>query len=189
MAAPAYTPVATNPFTGGFPSSDEASAAASSAANFGLGYLQKLREERLSSLRPAGEFFDRNRFSLPSGFANVTSRFNYNLNYFQGNYLLMFLAITAYSLITNLFLMFSVAFVIGGMYFINRIPPEGVRIGSNTYQAGQLKTILIGISVVLFFFSSTIGTVFWVVGASAVTILGHAAVMQEGVEGEFASVV
>ena len=73
MAAPAYTPVATNPFTGGFPSSDEASAAASSAANFGLGYLQKLREERLSSLRPAGEFFDRNRFSLPSGFASTSS--------------------------------------------------------------------------------------------------------------------
>jgi uncharacterized protein (DUF486 family) len=60
--------------------------------------------------------------------------------------------------------MFSVAFTVGGMYFINRIPPEGVRIGSNTYQAGQLKTILIGISVILFFFSSTIGTVFWIVG-------------------------
>lgn len=69
--------------------------------------------------------------------------------------------------ITNLLLMFSVAFVIGGMYFINRIPPEGVRIGSNTYQTGQLKTVLIGISVVLFFFSSTIGTVFWVVGMSS----------------------
>jgi hypothetical protein len=72
MAAPAYTPVATNPFTGGFPSSNEASAAASSAASFGLGYLQKLRDERFSSLRPAGEFFDKNRFSMPSGFASTS---------------------------------------------------------------------------------------------------------------------
>ncbi|KAG0249221.1 hypothetical protein BG011_009499 [Mortierella polycephala] len=189
MAAPAYTPVATNPFAGGFPSTENATVAASSAASFGIGYLQKLREERFSSLRPMSEFFDRNRFSMPGGFSSVTSRFNYNLNYFQGNYLLMFLAITAYSLITNFTLMFSVAFVVGGMYFISKIPPEGVVIGSNTFQAGQLKTGLICIAVVLFFFSSTIGTVFWIVGASAVTILGHAAVMQEGVEGEFVSVV
>ncbi|KAF9097734.1 hypothetical protein BGX27_000915, partial [Mortierella sp. AM989] len=69
MSAPAYTPVATNPFTGGFPSSEDASAAVSSASTFGLGYLQKFREERLSSLRPFSEFFDRNRFSMPSGFS------------------------------------------------------------------------------------------------------------------------
>ncbi|KAF9936676.1 hypothetical protein BGZ75_007054 [Mortierella antarctica] len=189
MAAPAYTAVPTNPFAGGFPSSEDTTAAASTAASFGLGYLQKFREERLSSLRPVSEFFDRNRLSMPSGFSSVTSRFNYNLTYFQGNYLLMFLAITAYSLITNFMLMFSVAFVVGGMYFISRIPAEGITIGSNTFQAAQLKTGLICIAVVLFFFSSTIGTVFWIVGASAVTILGHASVMQEGVEGDFVSVV
>lgn len=56
------------------------------------------------------------------------------------------------------------------MFFINRIPPEGIRIGPNTYQAGQLKTILIGISVILFFFSSTIGTVFWIVGMSSILL-------------------
>ncbi|KAG0004880.1 hypothetical protein BGZ80_008570 [Entomortierella chlamydospora] len=189
MSAPAYTPIATNPFTGGFPSSEDASAAVSSASSFGLSFIQKFREERLSSLRPASEFFDKNRFSIPNGFSTVTSRFNYNLNYFQGNYLLLFLAIAAYSLITNPLLLFSVAFVIGSLYFIQRIPAEGVQIGSSRFQASQLKFGLIGISIILFFISSLFGTFFWIIGASAATILGHAAVMQEGVEGDFVSVV
>ncbi|KAI7822938.1 PRA1 family protein-domain-containing protein [Gamsiella multidivaricata] len=188
MAAPAYTPVGTNPFTGGFPS-DEASAAVSSASAFGLGYLRKFREERLSSLRPVSEFFDKNRFSMPTSFSNVTSRFNYNLNYFQGNYFLMFLAITIYSLITNFMLLFSVVFVFGGMHFLQRVPPEGITIGQSRFQASQLKMGLIIISVILFFLSSTVGTVFWIVGAGAFFILGHAAVMQEGVEGDFVAIV
>jgi len=86
-------------------------------------------------------------------------------------------------------LMFSVAFVVGGMYVIARVPPEGLTLGSSTFNARQLQTGLICIAVPLFFFSSTLGTVFWIVGASAVTILGHAAIMQEGVEGDFVSVV
>ncbi|GJJ76623.1 PRA1 family protein 1 [Entomortierella parvispora] len=185
MAAPAYTPVPSNPFSGSFPlpPSDE------SPATLGLGFIKKFREERLSSLRPMSEFFDTNRFSKPTGLASVTSRFNYNLSYFQGNYMLMFLGITAYSLITNVMLMFSVGVVVGGMHFISKVPPEGTVIGSTTYSARQLQTGLMIVAVPLFFFSSTIGTIFYIIGASAVTILGHAAFMQEGVEGDFANTV
>ncbi|KAF9584413.1 hypothetical protein BGW38_006555 [Lunasporangiospora selenospora] len=184
MAAPTYTPVPTSiPFNGSFPqpSSNE------SPATVGLNYIRKFREERLSSLRPFSEFFDSNRLSKPNNFASITSRFNYNLNYFQGNYLLVFLGITAYSLITNVMLLFSVAFVAGGMHYISRVPPEGVVIGSSTWTPRQLQTGLMCVSIPLFFFSSTIGTVFWIIGASAVTILGHAAFMQEGVDGNFSS--
>ncbi|KAG0303517.1 hypothetical protein BGZ98_006570 [Dissophora globulifera] len=189
MSAPAYTPLASNPFTGGFPSQDEASAAVSTASAVGLGFLRKFREERLSSLRPAGEFFDKNRFSMPNNGQTVTSRFNYNLNYFQGNYLLIFIAVALYSLLTNIVLLFSVAFTVGGLHLLRNVPPEGVTIGQSTFQQGQLKMAFIVISVILFFLASPIGTVFWIVGASAVPILGHAAVMQEGVEGDFVAVV
>ncbi|KAF9927481.1 hypothetical protein BGZ67_007455 [Mortierella alpina] len=184
MAAPAYTPVPTNnPFSGSFPlpPTDQ------SPATLGLGYIKKFREERLSSLRPFSEFFDVNRFSKPAGLVNVTSRFNYNLAYFQGNYMLVFLGITAYSLITNVMLMFTVGVVVGGMHYISKVPPEGVVIGNTTYSARQLQTGLVCVAVPLFFFSSTIGTVFYIIGASAVSILGHAAFMQEGVEGDFAN--
>ncbi|KAF9103222.1 hypothetical protein BGX27_010677 [Mortierella sp. AM989] len=86
-------------------------------------------------------------------------------------------------------LLFSAAFVFGSWIFIQRIPAEGIQIGSSRFQASQLKFGLIGIAVILFFLSSLFGTVFWIIGASAVVVLGHAAVMQEGVEGDFVSVV
>ncbi|KAF9438439.1 hypothetical protein BGZ76_007832 [Entomortierella beljakovae] len=189
MSAPVYTPVATNPFAGGFPSSDEASAAVSSASTFGLGYFQKFREERLSNMRPLREFFDRNRFSFPHSFPIVTSRFNYNLSYFQGNYLLLFLAIMAYSIFTNFMLMITVAILFGGLQLVQRVPQEGVEIRGSRYYATQLKYILFGFCAILFLISGVFGSFIWSIGASAVVILGHASVMQEGVEGDFVSVV
>ncbi|KAF9336703.1 hypothetical protein BG006_007770 [Podila minutissima] len=187
MAAPAYTPVPTsNPFSGAFPTPPSEGV---TPATIGLDYIRKFREERLSSLRPFAEFFDLNRCSKPNSLASATSRLNYNINYFQSNYLLLFLGITGYSLITNVMLMFSVGVVVGGTHYISKVPPEGVVIGQNTYTARQLQTGLTCLAVPLFFFSSTVGTIFWIIGASAVSILGHATFMEEGVEGDFASTV
>lgn len=61
-------------------------------------------------------------------------------------------------------LMFSVGVVVGGTHYISKVPPEGVIIGQNTYTARQLQTGLTCLAVPLFFFSSTIGTVFWIIG-------------------------
>ncbi|KAG0240037.1 PRA1 family protein-domain-containing protein [Mortierella sp. GBAus27b] len=189
MSAPAYTPISSNPFTGGFPSAEDASASAAAASSFGLGYLRKFREERLGSLRPLSEFFDRNRLSFPHSVSTVTSRFNYNLNYFQGNYLLIFFIITAYTLITNFTLLLCAAFVVGSMFLLQRVPPEGLAIGNFRIDVSQLRIGVIVISVILFFFSSPVSTVFWIMFASAMLILAHAAVMQEGIEGDFATEV
>jgi len=60
--------------------------------------------------------------------------------------------------------MFSVAFMVGGLYFISRVPPEGVQIAGSTFTPGQLRTYMMIASIPLFFLSSTIGTIFWIVG-------------------------
>ncbi|KAF9368470.1 hypothetical protein BGX21_006565, partial [Mortierella sp. AD011] len=119
----------------------------------------------------------------------VIARLNYNLSYFQSNYMLVFLGITAYSVINNTMLMFSTGFVTAGMYFISKVPQEGIIIGLNRYNPRQLQTGLVCVAVPMFFFSSTIGTIFYIVGASAVSILGHAAFMQEDFEGDFNNIV
>ncbi|KAI7819805.1 hypothetical protein BC939DRAFT_479326 [Gamsiella multidivaricata] len=205
-------------------------------AKKGLGLIKKFREERLSSLRPLPEFFNTTRMSKPNGLASmwtqqkvcehpldapcpyllyfgvwssslgVASRLSCNLSYFRGNYTLVFLGITAYSLcinralkpyqyssssrsVSNAMLMFSVGFVVGGTHLISKVPPEGLMLGENRYNKSQLQTGMACIAVPLFFFSSTIGTIFYIVGASAVTILGHAAFMEEHIEGDFADTV
>ena len=64
-------------------------------------------------------------------------------------------------------LMFSVGFTAGGMYLISTVPPEGIVIGANRYHPRQLQTGLACAAVPLFFFSSTIGTIFYIIGEPA----------------------
>ncbi|ORZ11365.1 PRA1 family protein-domain-containing protein [Lobosporangium transversale] len=188
MPAPAYTPLPTNasvPLSGltfnpeslPLPPPDQSPFTA-----LGLGYIKKFREERLSSLRPFSEFFNTSRMSKPDGVGTVITRLNHNLPYFQGNYTVVFLGITAYNLVSNSMLMFSVGFTLGGMHFISKVSPEGIIVGTTRYNPRQLQTGLACAAVPLFFFSSTLGTIFYIVGASAVSILGHASFMQVGVE-------
>lgn len=78
-------------------------------------------------------------------------------------------------------LMFSVGVVVGGMHFISKVPPEGTVIGSTTYSARQLQTGLMIVSVPLFFFSSTIGTIFYIIGKLSFSfILFRPTVWQQG---------
>ena len=53
------------------------------------------------------------------------------------------------------------------------------------------KTLYIGLFVIgipLLWWSSPLGTFFWLVGASAILILGHATIMEPGIESEYAQV-
>ena len=53
------------------------------------------------------------------------------------------------------------------------------------------KSLYIGLFVIglpLLWWSSLLGTFFWLVGASAFVILFHAAIMEPGIESEYASV-
>lgn len=88
---------------------------------------------RFSGLKPLREFFDKNRFGKPASIVGMvrrlcpnsstprltlallvfTSRLNYNLVYFQNNYMLIVLLVTAYLLFTNLWLLLTILFVLG----------------------------------------------------------------------------
>lgn len=103
------------------------------------------------------------------------------------------------------------------MHFISKVPAEGIVIGEERYNPRQLRTGLGFVAVPLFFYSSTLSTIFYIIGeylqallhcsnlalgirrvdsplsscpdpylgASAVSILGHAAFTQEHIEGDF----
>ncbi|KAF9409086.1 hypothetical protein BGZ94_002084, partial [Podila epigama] len=163
MSTPAYTPLPTNggnpfPKSNGNPFSDTFPIPnGKSPANVGLDFITKFRQQHLSTLRPLPEFLDLKRFSKPANLGQLTARLNYNLPYFKANYGFMFLGITAYSLITNVKLMCSMGIMYAGVHYISKVPPEGAVIGDTTYTPRQLQT-----------------------GASAVSILGHAAYMEEG---------
>ena len=88
---------------------------------------------RFSNLRPVGEFFDLKRVSKPNNFGEVQSRVNYNLGYFSSNYSAVFVMLAIYALLNNIWLLFDIAFVIGGHYVIGKLDGRDLEVGQQRF--------------------------------------------------------
>ncbi|KAI0374065.1 prenylated rab acceptor PRA1 [Pilatotrama ljubarskyi] len=150
--------------------------------------LKNIRETRLSALRPPTEFFDFNRVSRPADLSQATHRISYNTRYFSGNYGLIVALLAVYTLIANMRLVFAILFLVGGFAAINRFAPDPIQVGDHVVTQKSLYTGLFVIGIPLLWFSDPFSTVFWLVGASAILILGHASMMEPGIESEYAAV-
>jgi hypothetical protein len=140
---------------------------------------------RFANLRPVTEFFDVKRISKPANFSEVQSRVNYNLGYFSSNYAVVFVMLSIYSLLTNLTLLFVILFVVGGMYGIGKLQGNDLEVGSWRATTSQLYTALLVIAIPVGFWASPFYTAIWLIGASGVTIIGHAAFMDKPIESAF----
>ncbi|KAE9411270.1 prenylated rab acceptor PRA1 [Gymnopus androsaceus JB14] len=150
--------------------------------------LKSFRETRLAALRPPSEFFDYQRISRPADFNQVTQRITYNTRYYSGNYVLIIALLAVYALITNPLLIIALGFLVGGFTAINRFAPEPVQMGEHTITQKHLYAALFVIGLPLLYIASPVSTFFWLVGASGVVILGHAAIVEPGIESEYAAV-
>jgi PRA1 family protein 1 len=140
---------------------------------------------RFSNLKPISEFLDLKRLSKPQNFADAQSRVNYNLGYFSSNYAVVFVMLAIYSLLNNPTLLFVIFLVVFGMWGIGKLNGADLDVGFFRATTSQLYTALICISVPLGFIASPFTTALWLVGASGVTILGHAAFMDKPIESAF----
>jgi len=149
---------------------------------------KQFRETRLSALRPVNEFFDHHRLSRPSDMNETTSRISYNTRYFSGNYGVVIAILAVYALLTNPLLLIALGFLIGGFAAINKFAPEPMQVGEHVVTQKSLYTGLFIIGIPLLWFAAPLSTFFWLVGSSMVLILGHASLMEPGVESEYAGV-
>lgn len=140
---------------------------------------------RFSNLRPVGEFFDFKRLSKPQNFSEVQSRVNYNLGYFSSNYAVLFVMLSLYALLTNWLLLFDIILVVFGMYGIGRLEGRDLEVGSFKATTSQLYTTLLVVSIPLGLIASPFSTLMWLIGASGVTILGHASLMDKPIDEAF----
>ncbi|MCJ1431724.1 hypothetical protein MMC27_001079 [Xylographa pallens] len=141
--------------------------------------------QRFANLKPISEFLDLKRLSKPANFAEVQSRINYNVGYFSTNYAGVALMLGVYSLLTNLTLLFDIIFVGVGLFGIKKLNGRDLDVGFARATTSQLYTGLLIIGVPLFFWARPIMTAFWLVGATAVTILGHASLMDKPIDAAF----
>jgi len=140
---------------------------------------------RFANLKPISEFLDLKRLSKPANFSEVQSRVNYNLGHFSSNYAVVFVMLSVYSLLTNLALLFDIILVVGGMWGIGKLDGRDLEIGTLKASSSQLYTALLCITIPLGFIASPISTFLWLIGASGVTILGHASFMDKPIDEAF----
>lgn len=147
--------------------------------------LKSLRETRLSALRGPQEFFDIQRVSRPADMSQATSRITYNTRYFSGNYLLIIAALAVYAVLSNWWLVVALIFLVGGFSLINKFGAEPINIAGTEITQKNLYTVLFVVGIPLLWWSSPLGTFFWLVGASGVLILCHAMLLEPGIESEY----
>lgn len=140
---------------------------------------------RFANLKPISEFLDLKRLSKPANFAEVQSRVNYNLGHFSSNYAVVFAMLSIYSLLTNPLLLFVIFLVVGGMWGIGKLDGRDLDVGVFRATTSQLYTALFVISVPLGIIASPFSTILWLIGASGVSILGHASFMDKPIDEAF----
>ncbi|OCB89372.1 ER to Golgi transport-related protein [Sanghuangporus baumii] len=171
--------------------------------------LKSFRETRLSTLRPPQEFFDHHHLSRPQdlnqatqvrGASAKTSVIFNELIVIDAVYsefriirdislfIETFLGWVELGRITNPLLLISIAFLVGGFAAINRFAPEPLQVGDHVVTQKSLYIMLFVVGVPLLWWSSPLGTFFWLVGASSFVILFHASFMEPGIESEYAAV-
>lgn len=134
----------------------------------------------------------------------------YNTRHYSGNYLIVIAILAVYALyvltfffsfptsrrpnpnnihsITNPLLLIALAFLAGGFAAINKFAPEPMQVGDHIITQKSLYTALFVIGLPLLWIASPVSTFFWLVGSSAILILGHAVLMEPGVESEYAGI-
>ncbi|KAM0722071.1 hypothetical protein Q7P37_002997 [Cladosporium fusiforme] len=121
---------------------------------------------RFANLKPIGEFLDLKRLSKPQNFGEVQTRVNYNLSYFSSNYLVVFVMLSIYSLLTNLVLLFDLVLVVVGLFGIGKLGGADLDLGFARATSSQLYTGLWVIAIPLGIWASPITTALWLIGAS-----------------------
>ncbi|KAF8070618.1 prenylated rab acceptor PRA1 [Lyophyllum atratum] len=150
--------------------------------------LKSLKETRFSGIRSPAEFFDYQRISRPADLNQATSRISYNTRYFSANYGLIIAALAVYAIISKYELLISIAFLVFGFAAINKFAPEATQFGEHTITQKHLYTCLFVIGIPLLWMASPVSAIFWIVGASGALILGHACMLEPGVESDYATI-
>ena len=134
---------------------------------------------RFSNPRPISEFLDVKSVNKPENLAKMQSRVNYNLRRFSGNYVVVFTMLCIYSLLTNVWLLFDIIFVVAGMCVIEKLDGRNLEFDQQHFSTAQLYTGLYVIAVPIALISGVFGTVMWLISASGLVIVGHASLLNK----------
>jgi len=132
--------------------------------------------ERRQKVKPWAEFVNTKRFQAPASIPKLGRRLARNIDHFQSNYIYVFVVLIAYCLLTSPMLLLAIAASLGGCYILQLKNKERkVKFMGKEVSLAQ-QYVGVGLASIPIFILAGAGTaVFWVIGASIVFIVMHAA--------------
>merc|ERR1719483_554074 len=131
---------------------------------------------RRENIRPLATFFNTSNFQVPPSFGRFTKRFYKNIEYFQSNYVIIFLGLVVYCLISSpmLFMVMVMSGVAANTAARRNKDRKLTFLGHEITLAHQYGVISL-CSLPFLLLAGAGAVVFWVLGASLVTVSVHAA--------------
>merc|ERR1711915_869875 len=149
-----------------------ASLTSTPAGSAALGWVS----ERRQKVKPWSEFVNTKRFQPPASVPKLGRRLARNIDHFQSNYIYVFAVLIAYCLLTSPMLLLCIGASLGGCYILQlknkerKVKFMGKEVSLAQQYAG------VGLASISIFILAGAGTaVFWMIGASIVCIMLHAA--------------
>ncbi|XP_004924629.1 prenylated Rab acceptor protein 1 isoform X1 [Bombyx mori] len=127
----------------------------------------------LSSRRPWTQFVATDNFKVPVSIPRLSRRFYRNIEYFQANYLIVFLGLFAYCLITSPLLLIT---MVASFFGYRKLTsgPNTWKIGGWELTKTQQYVIAAAGSMALCWLAGAGAVLFWVLGATVTVVALHA---------------
>ncbi|XP_047514728.1 prenylated Rab acceptor protein 1 isoform X1 [Pieris napi] len=127
----------------------------------------------LSSRRPWTQFVATDNFKAPASIPRLSRRFYRNIDHFQANYLMIFLGLFAYCLITTPLLLIAMAASFFGYKKLTS-GPNTWKIGNWELTKTQQYAAAVGCSTLIMWLAGAGAVLFWVLGATVTVVALHA---------------
>lgn len=132
--------------------------------------------QRRENVRPWTTFINTSNFKVPASIPRLSKRIMKNIEYFQSNYLFVFIGLIIYCLLTSPLLLIAVAIsLLVGYKLSSRQNERKLTVLGHELTLAQQYGLVAICSIPLFIWAGAGAAVFWVIGASFFIITLHAA--------------
>ncbi|CAD5117229.1 DgyrCDS6025 [Dimorphilus gyrociliatus] len=140
----------------------------------------KILQEWVVSMKdkvvPWSSFINVSKFKIPKTISPFGKRIVKNIEKFQGNYIFVFFGLVLFCILTSPLLLIGIGVCVGACYVVNvRNNETPLRLMGRQISLAHQYAAIATFSFPLFWIAGAGSAVFWVIGASFVLIICHAA--------------
>mmetsp|Transcript_31038 Transcript_31038/g.34612 ORF Transcript_31038/g.34612 Transcript_31038/m.34612 type:complete len:208 (+) Transcript_31038:26-649(+) len=151
-----------------------ANAVMASAMSYAKSYITAVAPDTsFTNFRSISVFCSRERLSFPA-VSQIFNRLRSNLIYYQTNYMAIIFLIALYSAFTSPLLLVGLALIVWTWMYLFKWRTEPIKVMGFTIPDTFKMVVIVGVTLLLCYFTSIGSTVFWLLCASAVIIFLHA---------------